>query len=162
MDDQPFELRCFSLELRVAGLRLLRDSLEAPLDVVAVGNEQLEAEPLEIALRIGVRRESVQDEQQRIDLAKVAEERCPRSGDIYHANGRRRHLASRDDGCNAIEARVCDRCHAHVRLRRRAGVRGDVLAGARERMEQRRLPCVRKPDDADLESHASETKGLDD
>ena len=54
---QPLEhaLQVGSLlaQLRVARLRLLAHALEAALDMVAVGDQQLQLEPLEVALRIG-------------------------------------------------------------------------------------------------------------
>jgi hypothetical protein len=42
VDDEPFERFSFLLELRIARLRLSRDALQPPLDVIAIGNEQLE------------------------------------------------------------------------------------------------------------------------
>ena len=76
--DQLLELVHLRRELRIARLRLLRDPLEPSLDVLAVGHEQLEAERDEIVVRIGVRREPVEDEQERVDLAQVAEQRGAR------------------------------------------------------------------------------------
>ena len=67
-------------QLRVARLGLLADALEAALDVVAVGDQQLQLEPLEIAVRIGDRREAVHDlEQARPPGAgsRAAAGRCP-------------------------------------------------------------------------------------
>ena len=53
-------------QLRVAGLRLLLDALDPLLDVVAVGDEQLELELLEI---VGL----ANDDEQRVDLPQLAE-----------------------------------------------------------------------------------------
>src|SRR5439155_19317558 len=52
-EDVPERLR-FGTQLRVARLRLLLDALEPALDVVAVGDEQLELERLELAARARV------------------------------------------------------------------------------------------------------------
>ena len=79
-------------ELRVARLRLLLDPLEPPLDVVAVGDEQLEPQVLEIAGRVGAGREAVEDDEQRVDLAQVPEQRRPRAGHVLDADRGRRDL----------------------------------------------------------------------
>src|SRR5205807_8812083 len=49
--EEPLELRRLAPQRRVARLRLLAHPLEAPLDMVAVGDEQLEAQRLEIVRR---------------------------------------------------------------------------------------------------------------
>ena len=46
--EQPLEVFRLLAELRVARLRLLAHALEAPLDMVAVGDEQLELELLDL------------------------------------------------------------------------------------------------------------------
>ena len=76
----------------VTRLRLLLDPLEPPLDMVAVGDEQLEIERLQVAGGIGAGREAVRDRQDRIDLAKPAEQRRPGSGHVDDADRRGRDL----------------------------------------------------------------------
>ena len=67
-------------QLRVARLRLLVDPLEPRLDVVAVGDEQLELErPRAAAAGSAPGREAVEHGEQRVDLAQVAEQRRARS-----------------------------------------------------------------------------------
>ena len=92
-------------------------------DVVAVGDEQLELQVLEVAGRIGARREAVEDDEQRVDLAQVAEQRRPRAWNVLDANRDRGDLPRRDDLSERVEARVGDLGHADVRL--------PVLAAAR-------------------------------
>ena len=60
---------------------------------------------------------------------------------------------ARDELGEPVEPLVGDRRHADVRLVGHGRVRGDLGAGARQRVEQRRLAAVRKPDDPDLERH---------
>ena len=131
----------------VARLRLLRHTLEPSLDVIAVGDEQLEAERLEIAVRIRVRPEAAQDDEQRVDLAQVSELRVAAAGDVLHPDRRRRDLARVHDLGQRLEAVVGDRRDPHVRLA--------VLAarGLRQRGEQRRLAAAGRTDDPDLERH---------
>ena len=52
----------------------------APLDVVAVGDEQLEPERLEVVRGRGVVGEPVQHREDRVDLPEVSEELRPRAG----------------------------------------------------------------------------------
>ena len=52
----------------IAGLRLLPHSLEPALDVVAVGDDELEAEGLQVGCRIGPLREPVEHGEERIRL----------------------------------------------------------------------------------------------
>src|SRR5581483_11664171 len=72
--EQPLELLDLLLESRVARLRLLRDPLEAPLDVVAVGDEQLEAKRLEVVVGHARAGEAVEDDEERVDLPQVPEQ----------------------------------------------------------------------------------------
>ena len=134
-------------DLRVARLRLLLDALEPPLDVVAVGDEQLELERLEIVVRGRRPRRSREHDEQRVDLPEVPEQRGAGAGHVLDADRRRRDLARLDDLGQRAEALVGDRRHADVRL--------PVLAAARlrQRGEERRLPTARQADDADLERH---------
>ena len=84
-------------DLRVTGLRLLLDALEPALDVVAVGDEQLELERLEIVVRRRVRAEAAQHHEQRVDLPEVPELRCARAGHVLDADRRGRDLACLHD-----------------------------------------------------------------
>ena len=70
---QPLQLDHLVAQLRVARLRLLRHAFQSPLHVVAVGDEQLQLEPLEVAVRVGAGGETVHDGEQRVHAAQVAE-----------------------------------------------------------------------------------------
>ena len=85
------------LQLRVARLRLLRDALEPPLDVVAVGDEQLELQRLEVVGRHPRAGEAVEHDEQRVDLPQVAEQRRPGAAHVDDADRGRRDLARVDD-----------------------------------------------------------------
>ena len=52
---------------------------------------------LEVAGRIGARREAVEHDEQRVDLAEVAEQRRPGARDVLDADRDRRDLLGRDD-----------------------------------------------------------------
>ena len=85
----------------VARLRLLRDALVPALDVIAIGDEQLELERLEVVGGRRVRREAVEHREDRVDLAQVAEQRRARARDVDDADRRRRHLPGRDERARA-------------------------------------------------------------
>ena len=70
--EQTLELRDLDLQLRLAGLRLLRDAFESALDVVAVGHENLEPERFEIVRGNARARKAVEDDEQCVDLAQVS------------------------------------------------------------------------------------------
>ena len=74
MREQPLEVGHLDLEPRVSRLRLLPDAFEAPLDVVAVGDEELELQRLEVVRRNARAREPVEDDKQGVDLAQIAEQ----------------------------------------------------------------------------------------
>src|SRR5205814_6162532 len=57
--EHPLELRGLLLQLRLAGLRLLGDAFEPPLDVVAIRDQELQAERLEVVRRNARPREAV-------------------------------------------------------------------------------------------------------
>ena len=78
----------------VSRLRLLADPLEAPLDVLAVGDDQLEPERLEIGGRIGVLRETVEDREERVGLPELAGDLCT-AGYVDDADRRRSDLLRR-------------------------------------------------------------------
>ena len=84
--EQGAQLVDLPAQCRVAGLRLLLDSLQPPLDVVAVGDEQLELEVLQIPLRIRTRREAVEHDEQRIHLAERTEQRRAGARNVLHAD----------------------------------------------------------------------------
>ena len=133
-----------SVRLRgVARLRLLRDALVPTLDVIAIRDEQLELERLEVVGGRRVGREAVEHREDRVDLAQVAEERRARARNVDDADRRRRHLPSRHERGEPREAVVGDRRHPDVRLFGHGRVRGDLRACAGERVEQRRLAAVR-------------------
>src|SRR3954447_15966837 len=85
-------------QLRIARLRLLLDSLETPLDVVAIRDEQLElpvlhvtaaagGEKLELEVlqdrgRLAPRREAVEDDEQGVHLPQRPEQRRAGSRDV--------------------------------------------------------------------------------
>src|SRR5205823_5545941 len=137
------QLLDLAAEPRIARLRLLLDPLEAPLDVVAIGDEQLEPKRLEVVGRHPRPREPVEHDEERVDLAEVAEQLGPGPLDVDDADRRGRHLLRLDDTGESVEALVRDRRHADP------GRGGRV----RERLEQRRLAGAREPDDPDLERH---------
>ena len=64
-----------------------------------------------------------------------------------------------DEARELGEPLVGDRRHPDVRLLGHGRVGGDLGAGVRQRVEERRLARVREPDDADLESHGREAIG---
>ena len=106
MREQLLEELDLLAQLHVTGLRLLRDAFEPLLDVVAVGDEQLELQRLEIVggnLRAG---EAVEHDEQRVDLPKVAEQRRPGPAHLGDADRRRRHLARLDDVRQLLQARI--------------------------------------------------------
>ena len=70
---QPLEIRDLRLEAHVPRLRLLADALEPPLDVVAVGDQELELQRLEVVGGDARAREAVEDDEERVHLAQVAE-----------------------------------------------------------------------------------------
>ena len=142
------ELLDLDAQLRVARLRLLLDALQPLLDVVAVGDEQLQLQVLEVARRIGVGREAVDDDEQRVHLAQVPEQRRAGAGHVLHADRRGRDLLRRDDLRQRVEPLVRDLGHADVRLAVLAA------AGLGQRREERRLPRAGQAHDSHLERHA--------
>ena len=84
--------------------------------MVAVVDEQLERERLEIGRGIGIGAEATEDDEQRVDLPEIAELRRGAAGDVLHPDRRRRHLARVDDLRKCVEPDVGDRRDADVRL----------------------------------------------
>ena len=123
----------------IAGLRLLAHALEPPIDVLAVGDDQLEPKRLEIACRVGFLGEAVQHREQCIGLTELARN-LRATGNIDDAYCSRRHLLRADDLRQALEPIVCNNRHAEVRLLRHLRVGGDLSSRVRECVEERRLP----------------------
>ena len=73
VSEERLELSELGTLRRLARLRFLRDPLVAALDVVAVGDEQLELQGLEVVLGGRSVREAVEHREDRVDLAKVPE-----------------------------------------------------------------------------------------
>src|SRR5207244_4946622 len=90
--EQALELRRLGLETGISGLRLLRHAFEPPLDVVAVRDEQLELERLEVIGGNARAGKAVENHQKRIHLAQVPEELRTRSGNVDDADGGRGDL----------------------------------------------------------------------
>jgi hypothetical protein len=147
MPEDLLELRDLDPQLRVARLGLFGDALEPPLNVVAVGDEQLELQRLEVRRRIARPRPAVEDGKQRVVLPQVPEQRCSGSRYVDDPHRRRRHLLGVDDVREPAEACIGDLRHADVLLA------GDARLRARQRPKERGRPCVGKTDDADLHSH---------
>ena len=136
----------------VARLRLLAHPLEPPLDVVAIGDDQLEPERLEVGCRIGVLREPVENGEERVRLPELAR-------DLGASRERRRRGSPRASPSSSRRARRAGRAgrrrsppsrrsaSAYLRVRR------DLRARVRQRVEERRLPRVGKADDPDLQRH---------
>src|SRR5207302_390295 len=95
--EQAFEIVRLPLQLRVARLRLLPDALEPPLDVIAVGDEQLELQRLQVVVRHPRAGEPVEDDEERVDLTQLAEQLRTGAAHLHHANGGRRDLARLHD-----------------------------------------------------------------
>src|SRR5581483_3256261 len=77
MCEEALEVLGLALELRVTRLRLLGDALESPLDVVAVGDEQLELERLQVVVGDTRAREPVEHDEERVDLTQLPEQLRP-------------------------------------------------------------------------------------
>ena len=106
----------------VAGLRLLLDPLEPTLDVVAVGDEQLELERLEVVVRRRVRPRSRGARRAARRPAEGSRAAPHRPRDVLHAHRRRRDLARLHDlGERARAARrrsaPCRRSSSRIRRR---------------------------------------------
>ena len=145
--EDPAQLVDLLAQRRVAGLRLLLDALQPPLHVVAVGDEQLELEVLEVVRGRRAVRVRVEHDEQRVDLAQRPQQRRPGAGHVLHADRRRRDLARGDDDGELVEPLVGDRRHPDVRLAVALGAR------LRERGEERGLARPGQTDDADFECH---------
>ena len=134
-------------QLRVAGLRLLLDALEPPFDMVAVGDEQLELERLEIAMpgRAPRRSRGGRRAARRPDEgSRAAPRRHPgRPGrESWRPSPCARSRPRRARRGADRRSAPCRRSSSRTRRRRPC-----------ERGEERRLPAAGRADDADLECH---------
>ena len=93
MRKQLLELLHFLPQLHVTRLRLLLDALEPALDVIAVCNEQLELQRLEVVIRNTRTGEAIEHDEERVDLTQIPEQCRPGAAHFGHANRRRRDLA---------------------------------------------------------------------
>ena len=99
----------------IARLRLLADALEPPVDVLAVGDDELEAERLEVGGGIGLVGEAVEHGEERIGLTKLAGNlRAP--GHVDDSDRGRRRLLRADDLREPVESVVRDHRHPEIRL----------------------------------------------
>src|SRR5215468_7607091 len=116
MRQKTLELGRLRLEARVSRLRLLANAFEPPLDVVAVGDEQLELQRLEVVGRNARAREAVEHHEERIDLSQIPEQLRPRPGNVDDPNSRRRDLSRTDRPGELLEALVGNLRHPDVLL----------------------------------------------
>ena len=140
----------------IAGLGLFLDSFQALRDMVRVRDEQLELELLEVAPRVARAGKAVRDSKERIDLPKTSQEGRTGAGHILDPHCGGCQLPRADERADPLQPVVGDRRHADVRLVRLRCVRGDLRPGLRERVEERGLPRIGEPDDADLECHGGQ------
>ena len=149
MREQRLERRGLRPQPRITRLRLRTDALEPCFHVVAVRDQQLQLELLEVAGGIGSGREAVGDAQEGVDAAEVAEQRSAGPRNVLHPDRGGRELRRALDPRDRVETSVSDLRHADVLLR---VVNGGARAG--QRVEERRLPRPGQADDADLETHS--------
>ena len=117
-------------------------------DVVAIGDEQLEPERLEVALRIGVRAEAARAPTSSASTWR----RLPSSAAPVPGTSWTRIVAGVTFRACTTSASASSRSSAIGAI---ADVRLAVVAAARlgQRREERRLPAAGRADDADLECH---------
>jgi hypothetical protein len=114
-----------------------------PLDVIAVGDEELELQRFEVVVGRRVVGEAVEHGEDCIHLAEVPEELWPGARDVDDADRGGRHLLRMDERGEPVEALVGDRGHADVGLVGHRRVRRDFRPRVGQRVEQRRLAAVR-------------------
>ena len=149
MGEEAFELGDLLSQARVAGLRLGANPVEALLDVIAVGDDELELDRLQVVGGIRLRAEVVQHGDQGVRLAQLAEDGRAQTGRVDEPDRRRRRLGGALDLRDGIEPLVRNRRDAHVLLavRRRRD--------AREGGEEGRLARARQAHDSDVQRHDS-------
>src|SRR5262249_27656735 len=145
MSENSLERRDLGSELLIARLRLLAHALQPLLDVIAVGDQQLEPKRLQVVVRAPRARPRIQDDEQRVDLAQVAEQLSAGSGNIDDAKRSRRDLLRVLDRRDRLEPLVGNRGPADLLPARHRG------PCAPQSLEERRLAGVRQADDADRE-----------
>ena len=123
--------------------------------MVAVGDEQLELQRLEIGGRVGAGEKPSSDDEQRVDLAEGAELRRPGPGTSCTRSAAGVTSSPSTTSASALEPLVGDRRHAEVRSSR---TRRRPL---RQRREQGRLPDAGQADDADFERHSRRLAGAE-
>jgi hypothetical protein len=123
--------------------------------MIAVGDDHLELQRLEIAAGIGIVREAVEDGEESVRLAQAPGEVGGRRGHVDDADRRGRRLLRADERREAIETVVGDDGHADVRLLEDRGVRGHLRPGLCQRVEESGLARIRQADDPDLQRHRS-------
>ena len=128
-------------EPRVARLRLLPDALEALLDVVAVGDDELELERPQVVVGVRVGRSRERRRSARPPCA-ARRDGGAQSRRVDDAGSRGRRLRGALDLGHRPEPLVRHRRHAHVLLAVRARRRRRVSG-----REERRLARARQPDD---------------
>ena len=116
--------------------------------MIAIRDQQLELQGDEIVVGIACSRPGVEDDEQRVGLAEVAEQlrACPR--DVDHAQNGGRDLLRLLNVRDGPEALVRNRRHADVLLARHGCPRPG------QSLEERRLAGVRQADNADRESQS--------
>ena len=150
MCEEPLQLDNLVAQPRVAGLRQRTYALEALLDVVAVGDDQLELDRLEVVLRVGLRAEAAQHGDERIGLAQLAEDGRAQPGQVDDLDSGGSRLVGALDFGDRLETLVGDRGDANVFLPVGTG-RHRGQGG-----EERRLTSPGKAYESDFERHLGE------
>ena len=118
--------------------------------MIAIGDDHLELQSLEIASGIGVIREPVHDREQRVHPPQVTRDLRAGAGDIDDADRGGSDLPGSDDGSEARDVVVGDHRDAEVRLLDNGCVGRNLCSRVREGVEERGLAGVRQADDSDL------------
>jgi hypothetical protein len=121
--------------------------------VVAVGDDQLKPEALDVRGGVRSTREAIQDGEERVGLTELARDLGPPPGHVDDPDRGGCRLLRPDEGRELLEPLVGDDGHSHVRLRRHGRIRGDFGPRVRQRVEQCRLPGIGETHDPDLQRH---------
>ena len=158
------------LEFLVAALAGLGGLVDAALDHLHIGHDELEIDDFDIALRVGAALdvddvgivEAAHDVDDRVGRADVAEELVSKplalgraldqACDVDKFNDGRGDLLRRVELREPVEARIGHRDHADVRLDRAEGVVGRLGAGVRNGVKERGFADVRQSHNSDLHS----------
>ena len=122
--------------------------------MIAIGDDQLETQRLEIGPGIRLFREAVEHGEKSISLPELTGD-LGTSRNVDDPDGRRGHLLRADDLGEPFEAVVGDDSHPEVGLLCDVRVGRHLRAGVRQGVEERRLPGVGKADDADPKRHGN-------